>query len=189
MSISSTLATSSIHCIRDATKICFFLQMAAWYTSCSPVSTVVFHFFLIARWHQVNTEGVTLAVNMWWPSAVSIAFERGGHMASYYARKAVCILVEQEKVLYWMLFYSWGVEVGTAELLVCVIWNGYKCISSYIWKIHEWIWLFLLKYTRCMSGWRWSYRHWVTTSFEERSVSIIMIVILSWYLKWQWWLW
>lgn len=46
-------------------------------------------------WHQVDSEGVTIAVNFWWRSH----FDRhlGGHMDAYYLRRAAQSLTESRK--------------------------------------------------------------------------------------------
>ncbi|CAM6125523.1 unnamed protein product [Calypogeia fissa] len=52
--------------------------------------------FIPEGWyHQVDNFGVTIAVNFWWPSKMSLAL--GTHMDAYFLRRILVNLVDQEK--------------------------------------------------------------------------------------------
>lgn len=52
--------------------------------------------FIPEGWyHQVNSESLTIAVNLWWPSHVSLALN--SHMDGYYLRRVVSSLLDGEK--------------------------------------------------------------------------------------------
>ncbi|KAJ7517592.1 hypothetical protein O6H91_21G030500 [Diphasiastrum complanatum] len=46
-------------------------------------------------YHQVDSEGITLAVNIWWPSILSK--ELNSHMSPYYLRRVLASLMDAEK--------------------------------------------------------------------------------------------
>lgn len=52
--------------------------------------------FIPEGWyHQVNSDNLTIAVNLWWPSAVASALN--SHMNGYYLRRIVSSLLDHEK--------------------------------------------------------------------------------------------
>lgn len=46
-------------------------------------------------WHQIDSTGITIAVNFWWPSEFEALL--GGHMDAYYLRRIVQSLTEARK--------------------------------------------------------------------------------------------
>lgn len=46
-------------------------------------------------WHQVSSEGVTIAVNFWWRSAFHWLL--GGHMDAYYLRRLASSLMDRQR--------------------------------------------------------------------------------------------
>eukprot|EP00897_Mesotaenium_endlicherianum_P001356 jgi/Mesen1/1248/ME000129S00354 len=66
-------------------------------------------------WHQVDSAGVSMAVNFWWPSAFGASL--GTHMDAYYARRVLASLVdsEKERMLAAIQPYSWPPSGAEAE--------------------------------------------------------------------------